>query len=140
MDAPKFMNVPPKRQLSVGITETHLLTARAARERLTRWVLAACTCGAIAVAAQPVPGNSRGELLYTTHCTGCHTAQVHWRDKKLATDWAGLRKQVTRWETNTGLAWSDQDIVAVTRYLNTLYYRFPAPDSPVALQPVTRID
>jgi len=111
-----------------------LLQARTARRRLTRWVLAACTSGAIAVAAQPVPDNSRGELLYTTHCVGCHTGQVHWRDNKLATDWSSLRKQVTRWQANTGLAWSDEDIVAVTRYLNTLYYRFPAQDSPVALR------
>ena len=35
---------------------------------------------------------------------------------------------------NTGLAWSDEDIVAVTRYLNDLYYRFPTPDKPVAFQ------
>ena len=34
--------------------------------------------------AAPVPG--RGELLYDTHCRGCHTEQVHWRDKKLATE------------------------------------------------------
>jgi hypothetical protein len=41
---------------------------------------------------------------------------------------------VVRWQGNTGLAWSDDDIIAVTRYLNDLYYRFPAPGSPVALR------
>ena len=102
--------------------------------RLTLGLLAACTAGAIAVAAQPVPDNSRGELLYSTHCIGCHSAQVHWRDKRLATDWASLRMQVFRWQMNTGLAWSDEEIVAVTRYLNDLYYRFPTPDRPVAFQ------
>src|SRR5574338_705145 len=34
---------------------------------------------------------TRGELLYSTHCIACHSAQVHWREKKLATDWATLR-------------------------------------------------
>jgi mono/diheme cytochrome c family protein len=90
--------------------------------------------GAIAVAAQPAPSMSRGELLYSTQCVGCHTTQVHWRDKRLATDWASLRAQVFRWQANTGLAWSEGEIAAVTRYLNDLYYRYPAPGSPVALQ------
>ncbi len=102
--------------------------------RLTLWILAAGIGGAIGVAAQPAPGSGRGELLYSTHCVSCHTSQVHWRDDKLATDWATLRMQVLRWQGNTGLAWSDDDIAAVTRYLNDLYYRFPAPGSPVALQ------
>ena len=102
--------------------------------RLTLWLLAACTGGAIAVAAQPAPESSRGELLYSTHCIGCHSAQVHWRDNRLATDWASLKMQVSRWQMNTGLAWSDDDIVAVTRYLNDRYYRFPNPGSPVAFQ------
>ena len=52
----------------------------------------------------------------------------------LATDWASLRAQVLRWQGNTGLAWSDDDVLAVTRYLNDLYYRFPAPGKPVALR------
>lgn len=102
--------------------------------RLILGILAACTAGVIAVAAQPAPDSSRGELLYSTHCIGCHSAQVHWRDKRLATDWASLRMQVFRWQMNTGLAWSDEDIVAVTRYLNDLYYRFPTSDRPVAFQ------
>jgi len=37
--------------------------------------------------ADPTHSLSRGELLYSTHCIACHTAQVHWRDKKQATDW-----------------------------------------------------
>ena len=102
------------------------------------WLLAAGTGGAFAVAAQPAPESSRGELLYSTHCIGCHTAQMHWRDKRLATDWVSLRMQVFRWQANTGLAWNDNDVVAVSRYLNDLYYHFPAPASPVALQRSSR--
>jgi len=73
----------------------------------------------------PNPHESRGELLYSTHCIGCHTTEIHWRDKKLATDWAALKDQVRRWSSNTGLAWGDDDIVLVTRHLNALYYHFP---------------
>jgi mono/diheme cytochrome c family protein len=97
-------------------------------------LFAACIASVVAVTAQPAPDRSRGQLLYTTHCDGCHTTQVHWRDQRLATDWTSLRMQVVRWQSNTGLAWSEGDIVAVTRYLNDLYYRFPVPGAPVALQ------
>jgi hypothetical protein len=106
--------------------------------RLPAWLVAACLSGVVAVAAQPGPDSARGGLLYTTHCVGCHTTQVHWRDRTLATDWSSLRTQVFRWQANTGLDWSDDEIVAVTRYLNDLYYRFPTPDIPVAWQRLPR--
>ena len=67
---------------------------------------------------------SRGELLYSTHCISCHTTQMHWRDKKLATDWTSLRFQVRRWQDNAGLAWNDADIFEVTLYLNEAIYRY----------------
>ena len=79
------------------------------------------------LAAQPGagPDGGRGEMLYSTHCIACHTSQVHWRDKRLATDWPTLENQVRRWQRNTGLSWSDEDIASVSRHLNKLYYHFP---------------
>jgi mono/diheme cytochrome c family protein len=100
--------------------------------QLSFWVLVAGIGGAAAAVAQSAPDNARGQILYATHCGSCHTSQVHWRDKTLASDWTSLRAQVLRWQANAGLAWSDEDIVAVTRYLNDLYYRFPVPTAPVA--------
>ena len=67
---------------------------------------------------------SRGELLYSTHCIGCHTSEIHWRDKKAATDWASLKFQVRRWQGATGLGWSEGDIDDVTRYLDESIYRY----------------
>lgn len=69
---------------------------------------------------------SRGELLYSTHCITCHTTEVHWRDQRLATDWYGLTRQVRRWMSNAGLPPSDEDVIAIAQYLNRLYYQFPA--------------
>ena len=68
---------------------------------------------------------SRGELLYSTHCIGCHTAQAHWRDKKLATNWSSLRTEVQRWQATAMLQWSEEDVRDVTQYLNDTFYRFP---------------
>lgn len=82
----------------------------------------------IDVDAQPMRDATRGELLYSTHCIACHSAEVHWRDKKLATDWTSLQLEVRRWQGVLGLGWSNGDIAEVARYLNALYYRYPAPD------------
>jgi mono/diheme cytochrome c family protein len=71
------------------------------------------------------PAPSGGALLYQTHCIGCHDKQIHWRDDRLAKDWATLAAQVRRWQTNTGLQWTDQEIDEVVRYLNRTIYKFP---------------
>ena len=67
---------------------------------------------------------SRGELLYSIHCKSCHTSVVHWREKKLATNWSSLKAQVIRWQDNAGLSWTDEEIAEVTFYLNATYYHF----------------
>ncbi len=78
--------------------------------------------------AQPKHGESRGELLYETHCNACHTSKIHWREQKLATDWNSLKVQVRRWQASMGLDWSEEEITDVTHYLNAVHYGFPATD------------
>lgn len=67
----------------------------------------------------------RGELLYLTNCKGCHTEQLHWRDKTIATDFPALVKEVGRWQSNGNLHWSLDDVEMVARYLDAHYYRYP---------------
>ena len=90
-------------------------------------VLFALFCHFPDAVAQPEHDPARGELLYSTHCIACHNIQLHWRDKKLVTSWNGLGAEVRRWQKASGLGWSDEDIFAVTRYLNDRYYHYPAP-------------
>ena len=87
------------------------------------------------LAAQPASRDeeSRGRLLYATHCIACHNAQVHWRSKRVAIDWATLKAQVRKWQSAGGLAWSDAEIVEVARYLNALHYRFDTGGDTVVL-------
>ena len=87
-------------------------------------LFAASTLLCAVALAEPTHSPSRGELLYSTHCIACHTAQVHWRDKKQATDWDSLEKQVRRWQSAGMLQWNDDDIHEVTRHLNDSYYHF----------------
>lgn len=70
---------------------------------------------------------SRGELLYTTHCGACHSAQMHWREKKLAITWDTLKAQVQRWQGVAQLGWGEAEVVDVARYLNETIYRYPEP-------------
>jgi mono/diheme cytochrome c family protein len=76
------------------------------------------------LAAFSAQAQSRGELLYSTHCIGCHTTKMHWRDNRAATDWAGIVVQVGKWQSANSLSWNQQDVVAVARYLNDSFYHF----------------
>lgn len=78
--------------------------------------------------AQARHSEARGELLYAAHCTACHTSEIHWREQKLATGWSSLKAQVRRWQASIGLAWSEEEITDVARYLNAAYYGFPDTD------------
>lgn len=82
--------------------------------------------------AQGSPSLPAGEALYSTHCNVCHGQQVHWRDKKLATNWEGIKAQVRRWQANLNLSWSETEVDEVTRYLNTLYYHYPPQNGPIS--------
>ena len=92
--------------------------------------LAIVVCGL--VAGSSAMAQSRGELLYTTHCISCHTTQMHWRDKRAVRDWTSLRFQVRRWQDAASLSWSDGDIQEVARYLNDTIYHFKQTDRPVS--------
>lgn len=87
-----------------------------------RSIAAATIVLAAAVFLPEVAAQSRGQLLYDTHCVACHTAQVHWRDKKLVGDWASLKAQVQRWQQVSSLGWPAADVVEVSRYLNNTIY------------------
>lgn len=85
--------------------------------------------GNLAYAGAQFPRDAtRGELLYSTHCITCHNVQVHWRSRKLATDWISLKGEVRGWQEVSGLGWVDDDITEVARHLNALYYHYPERD------------
>lgn len=98
-------------------------------------LLAACAMLGTLAFAPAACADARGEMLYSTHCLACHTAQMHWRDKKAATDWSSLQAQVWRWQDAALLRWSDDDILEVTRYLNQRYYRFAPTVDPLGSLP-----
>lgn len=92
---------------------------------LARMVVALFVLAAGAALAQDRVPQARGDLLYSTFCVDCHTTQMHWRDKRIATDLPGLRAQVRRWQGNIGQNWEQKDIDEVTNHLNRTFYKFP---------------
>lgn len=68
---------------------------------------------------------TRGAMLYDNHCLQCHTQDVHWREKRIATDWKSLIAQVDRWQRASGLEWNKDDIREVSHYLNAKFYHYP---------------
>ena len=68
---------------------------------------------------------TRGALLYSTHCNACHTSKIHWREQRLATDIESLKFQVRRWQASIELGWTEDEIADVVRYLNAAFYGFP---------------
>ena len=67
---------------------------------------------------------NRGKSLQQKNCMGCHDDGMYTRDNRRVSSLDGLQKQVKRCELALGLKWFDEDIAAVTEYLNTTYYHY----------------
>ena len=86
---------------------------------------------ALAASAVPVAANAadleRGRMLHENHCRMCHDSIAYKRGDKIANTYAEVKAQVTRWQTNTGLHWSEADIDSVTAFVAKTYYKLPVP-------------
>lgn len=91
---------------------------------LHQWRLLAFVACAWLVGAAPAWAQSRGETLYAMHCGTCHRAEMHWRASKAVTDWQSLQAQVRKWQVVTSLAWTEDEVLDVARYLNDSIYHF----------------
>jgi len=69
----------------------------------------------------------RGRLLHENHCRMCHDSIAYKRGEKIAKNYTEVLAQVTRWQTNTGLGWSQDDIDNVAAYIARRYYKYPLP-------------
>jgi hypothetical protein len=88
-----------------------------------------CAAGAALVYAAGTPAQDleRGRMLHENHCRMCHDSIAYKRSERIAKDAAQVRAQVVRWQTNTGLNWSAQDIDSVAAYVTRQYYKYPLP-------------
>ena len=96
---------------------------------MRRWIyIALLIC--LAIATDPLAHSAdleRGKLLHDNHCRMCHDSVAYKRSSAAATDYALVRAQVVRWQSNTGLRWSEEDVDNVTAYLAQTYYKLTPP-------------
>ena len=94
--------------------------------RLLYPLLALAVSAAVPVAASAAD-LERGRMLHENHCRMCHDSIAYKRGDKIANTYAEIKAQVTRWQTNTGLHWSEADIDSVTAFVAKTYYKLPVP-------------
>jgi len=98
---------------------------------MKRSSLTLCTALLILVpAAASAQDLDRGRLLHENHCRMCHDSIAYKRGEKIAKNYTEVQAQVTRWQTNTGLRWSQNDIDNVAAYIAKRYYEYPIPGEP----------
>jgi mono/diheme cytochrome c family protein len=96
--------------------------------RISLWLtICVLAAGCASPPEQPAVSPDRGGDLYGDSCNACHTAQIHWRDKRVVRTWDDLRYQVSRWQKISGLNWSGEEINDVAAYLNQVFYDLPCP-------------
>ena len=88
---------------------------------------AGCAAPAAGPESKPALDMLRGGNLYRSYCIAFHTAQVHWRDKRIVQSWDDLLFQVSRWQRIAGQDWSREEINDVAAYLNGTFYELPCP-------------
>jgi hypothetical protein len=65
-----------------------------------------------------------GKQLQQKNCMSCHSDAMYTRDDRFIKSLSSLRTQVQRCESTLGLKWFDDEIDAVTDYLNNAFYHF----------------
>jgi mono/diheme cytochrome c family protein len=75
-------------------------------------------------AADANPDGADGRALYEQNCLKCHQSEVYTRPDRKIASLEGLGQQVQRCESALSLRWFDDDVAAVTAYLNDTFYHF----------------
>jgi mono/diheme cytochrome c family protein len=89
-------------------------------------------CALLSVAG-PLPAVAadleRGKVLHENHCKMCHDSIAYKRDSRIAQNYAEVKAQVIRWQTNTGLRWTAEDVDNVTAYVARTFYKLDVPSA-----------
>lgn len=65
-----------------------------------------------------------GEAIYNKDCTGCHGTEVFTRPDRRINNRADLQNRVRQCSYATGTQWFDEEIIAVTDFLDKNFYKF----------------
>lgn len=83
------------------------------------------------LATGPAVHAAEGEALHEQHCMSCHRSimngdpnSIYTRENRMIESHQALEAQVRRCEHSLGLRWFDDQVDAVTAYLNRSFYGF----------------
>ena len=65
-----------------------------------------------------------GELLHRENCQSCHQAEVYTRPDRIVKNFPQLKERVKQCELMNDFMWFEEDVDAVTSYLNNNFYLF----------------
>jgi cytochrome c553 len=85
----------------------------------------ALTTGLLPFAVSAAPDRFDPAAFHAANCTRCHGTEVYTRPERRVTDLERLRAMVRMCDANVGTQLFDEDMAALTRYLNDTYYQFP---------------
>jgi len=66
---------------------------------------------------------SEGKALHDKNCMTCHQAEIYKRDNRKVKTLTSLSTAVENCNTQLGTGWFPEDVQAVTKYLNTTFYK-----------------
>lgn len=65
-----------------------------------------------------------GRRLHEANCLQCHQSNIYTRPKRIVENLAGLKERVKQCELANNLLWFEEEVNAVTSYLNEGFYLF----------------
>ncbi len=68
--------------------------------------------------------SGNGKTLHDENCVRCHNASIYTRPDREIKNYPLLRKRVAQCEVMAELMWFDEEVDAVTVYLNNAFYHF----------------
>ncbi len=74
--------------------------------------------------ASPIAAAKDGKALYEQNCQGCHGTEVFTRKDRRIKNKAALAAQVQRCNFALEKKLFDEDMAAITNYLNQQFYKF----------------
>lgn len=90
----------------------------------------ACTAEKSVKAVEPTQDTLSAELLtegkeiHTSSCTKCHSSSVYTKEDRKVKTLDALTKRVAKCNINTTAGLDEEELTALTHFLNTSYYKF----------------
>ncbi len=75
-------------------------------------------------AANASDNTDQGKQLYDKNCQGCHDTRIHTRPNRIIHTYGDLANRVKFCDAQVQAGFTDEQLKAVTDYLNSAFYKF----------------